>query len=246
MAWIGDAGQVGGAVAAAVAAVAAWRAVAGAREAAEQALQPVLTAVVSNNMPRDDDPPGTPTLIGVEVRNVGPGVAKRPGCWVSAFGSLLRAEYIGDGFLEPGACIDIVTPIVGPAEDGEVTAMFWCRDHQELLHAWTHRGQHRVYRPRLRRESWEVSVRHAAMWDYFFPDLPREALRDLSNSPGRWQKRRATSHAPLDFDSLRLSPLPPDTRQGRGLRRLRRAIRGARRAWEYPGDALPPPPPDDR
>lgn len=243
MTWIGDAGQVGGAIASAAAATAAWRAVAGTKRAAEQSMQPVLTGVVINNQPRDDDPPGTPVLVGVELRNVGPGVAKRPGCWISAFGKLLRAEYAGDGFLEPGSAMDIVTPIVGPAEDGDVAAMLWCRDHQELLHVWTHLGQHRVYKPKFWQEPWQVSVKYEDMWNSLFPALPHSGLLDLVNSPGRWTKRRATDHAPVNFDDRQVSPLPPDTRWGGLARRLRFATRSARRSWEYTGEDLPPPPP---
>lgn len=245
MTWVGDAGQVGGAVGSAIAAIAAWRAVAGTRRAAEESLQPVLTGVVINNAPRDDDPANTPTLIGVELRNVGPNIAKRPGCWIAAFGSLLRAEYFGDGFLEPGATVDIVTPIVGPAKDGEAAAMFWCRDHRDTLHAWTHRGQHRVYRPRWRQEPWQVSVPYADMWRDFFPDQPSEDLRDLVDSPGRWQKRRATSHAPQDFNALHASPFAPARGPVRLVRRLRRSARALSRAWGYPNDSLPPAPPRD-
>jgi hypothetical protein len=180
----------------------------------------------------------------VEIRNVGPNTAKRPGCWIVACGKLLRAEYMGDGFLEPGAAIDIVTPIVGPADDGDVAAMFWCRDHEEMLHAWTHRGQHRVFRPRRRQEPWEVSVKYADMWSGLFPDVPQGGLIDLVGSPARWAKRRPTAHAPLNFDDVRMSAVPPDTTARAVARRLRRAFRAGRRSWDSP-DELPPRPPSD-
>jgi hypothetical protein len=129
---------------------------------------------------------------------------------------------------------------VGPVADGEVAAMFWCRDHSELLHVWSHRGQHRVYRPRRGQEPWEVDISYARMWDELFPSMPSESLTDLINSPGRWAKRRPTHHAPMNYDGPRQTGTPGlDARLGL-QRRVRRTVRGARRAWRSP-DPLPPP-----
>lgn len=194
--------------------------------------------MVTTNLPRDDDPSGTPSLVGVEIRNIGPNTAKRPGCWVAAKGYLLRAEYMGDGFLEPDTPIDIVTPIVGPVDDGEVHAMFWCRDHRELLHVWTHRGQHKVYPPRFRQEPWKVSVAYSDMWSSLFPDVPVADFTTLDDSPGRWLKRRETNHAPVNFNETSLARWPAGTPISR---RLRLALRAAMRALRYP-ETLPPPP----
>lgn len=157
------------------------------RVAAEETLEPNLTALVVNTAPHEDEPDDAPTLLAVEIRNVGGGIAKRPGMWVVARGRTLRAEYMGDGFLNPGEEIEILTPIVGPMEDGEAAVMVWCRDHREMLHVWTHLGQHKRYRPEWRREPWQVSKKYSDLWNEFFPGIEAD---DASELVARFQQRR--------------------------------------------------------
>ena len=179
MSWVGDVGQLAGAVASAVAAIAAWRAVSAsrdaaqqARDAAEEALRPELHAVALAVRTGPDNHPfpyDGAVRLNLRVENGGSGLAKRAG-FVFACAHRMAAGSIDDGFLRPGEGRLIETTIsTGSKQANDFAWVVFCWDRREVARYWTHDNRTGVIEPK--HLDGNVSIR-SDLWDRLYPGIP--------------------------------------------------------------------------
>lgn len=156
---VADWTAVASAAGAAIAAGAAWRSVA----LAERRLLPHLHV-----QPVRDLATGR---IGVSLRNEGGGVGKAARL-VMVIGNDGIIGLPGDGFLRPGEGYHFRTDISNFDDNAMVIA--YCRDGNEVLHAWSSHGGRKVYRSLLARRKRYPELK--AIFADFYPETTLDAV----------------------------------------------------------------------
>lgn len=114
----------------------------------------------------------------VRIANSGPGLAVQVG-FLIVDGEKLSTGLIGRGFLQPGE--EGTRPIPRPQHDASVPGVFMCRDVDDNLHVWAHKGDYRRVSRRdvLRRRN--VDSRGHFHW--FYPDVPIPDAKGTTTAP---------------------------------------------------------------
>lgn len=148
---------------AALAAAASWASVWQNRKQLRASLEPDLQIVIEGGRGSD--------RIGMNIRNVGGGTAKRI-VFMATLGDRLQCVgSLGIGFLPTGYGAHVVFTCSGAhLEDGDVAIALLASDTREFGHAWSHLAQHHVFRSRFRRSPRVTSAREA--FEKLYPDVP--------------------------------------------------------------------------
>lgn len=110
-------------------------------------------------------------------RNLGGGAATTVAVMIVVEDRAMHVN-VGAGFLKPGHGFRIATEIPATGvEHGDYKAVVSCRDVNGLYHGWSHAGEHREFRDRLRRPIQEIDLRD--VFRSFFPDAELEGQKSI-------------------------------------------------------------------
>ena len=114
--------------------------------------------------------------VWLAVDNAGGGLAKGP-AYILVVGGEWRGGYLNEGVLRPGESVEhVATGLVVTATPGvdDYYLVVTCRDTSELLHGWTHKGDHDTFRTRILRRRTYPDSRGILL--KFFPKIELDDL----------------------------------------------------------------------
>jgi hypothetical protein len=164
------------AVLAFAAACASWASVLQSRKQIRATLEPDLQVLIEGGQ-------GDPYL-AVDVRNTGGGTAKRFAFIASIGDDAKSVSRLGIGYMPPGHGVHIVLSCDGrELDDGDVLVVLLSSDTREFPHAWSHLGQHKVFRSKFRRRPRTITL--AEVFEHFFPEIN---LEDRDSVGFHWRR----------------------------------------------------------